>query len=221
MGAIVEFSTKYQLNPDQYFHDGVKKRAIVLHHTISSSVESVFEWWQNDMYPDGEPRRVGTAFVIDKAGTVFQLFPPDLWCHHLGCKHPGNRAANMESIGIELVNEGGLIPRGQKWYWFSGRAEYNGDIFHCMTNQHVLPWRGFLAFAAYPAAQIESCVDLVSQLCATFGIKRTVPADPLAYDIETLNFHGIFTHCNVRQDKTDVHAGFPWQSFSTGIKNTP
>ena len=211
MGLII--SKKYRLAIDQYFPEPQEKRAIVLHHTVSATVRSVFDWWQNDAYTDGHPRKIGTAFVIEKNGEVFELFAPDCWAHHLGSRHPFNREANQKSIGIELVNEGGLIERQGRWFWFSGHASFAGEV-HTLRQ----PWRGYHAFAAYPAAQIDALTLLVRELCAGFNIPRVLPPKPLEYSLEFLAFHGIYSHCNVRADKTDVHCGFPFAEFYQNIQ---
>lgn len=204
----------YRLSEEQYFFDSLVKRAIVLHHTVSSTVESVFNWWQNDAYPDGAPRHIGTAYVVDKNGQVYEFFDPDKWAHHLGVRHPGNRRANQATIGIELVNEGGVIERNNgHWFWFSGHAPYVGPV-----HQLPVPWRGYKAFAAYPQAQIDSVIELVHELCVGFKIPRAFPPDPFGFDVDLINHCGIFAHCNVRQDKSDVHCGFPMPEFINAIQ---
>jgi len=91
-----------RLDATQYYQDRVPKRQIYLHHTVGGSAKSTFDYWNKT------PERVGTAYIVERDGTIFEVFPPAYWAHHLGLKEAHNRRVNMESIGIELASEGAL-----------------------------------------------------------------------------------------------------------------
>jgi N-acetyl-anhydromuramyl-L-alanine amidase AmpD len=209
----MNLNREYRLPPEEYYQDPHPKRHIYLHHTVSGSWTSVWDWWNTD------PQRIGTAFVIDKDGTIYEVFEPGSWAHHLGCKIPGNLLANQESIGIEIISEGQLERINGEFFWFGGRARYKSSTNHF---QEIEPWRGARFFDAYEDAQIDAVCELVPRLCAEFSItpELLLPEghrNDYRPDLLTTTQKGILTHCNVREDKTDVHPGFPWERLEQAL----
>jgi len=91
-----------RLSADQYMQDVVPKTQIYLHHTVGGSAKSSYLFWQSTA------DRVGTAFIVERDGTIYEVFSPHFWCYHLGLKTSSNTTANKQSIGIELASEGAL-----------------------------------------------------------------------------------------------------------------
>jgi N-acetyl-anhydromuramyl-L-alanine amidase AmpD len=169
------------------------KNHIVLHHTVSKSEKGVYEWWCND------GKKVATAYVIDKVGNIYEYFNPKYWSYHLGGK--AAKYHNINSIGIEIVNEGALSVKDDNYYWFNGKNKYDGKVFE-------YEWRGIKYWAQYTDKQFDAVVELVTFLCDKFNIPKLV-YDKLDYNFELLNkFRGIISHCNVRNDKTDISPAF-------------
>jgi N-acetyl-anhydromuramyl-L-alanine amidase AmpD len=196
----MEFNKTYRLPDDQYYKESFPKQQIYLHHTVGGSAVSTFNWWMMD------PGRIGTAYIIDRTGGILEVFDPQYWAHHLGMKHPDNRSANELSIGIEIASEGALTKKDGKLYAFDGRQYYHDDYVDLGYN-----WRGYQFFDAYNAPQIDSVIKLVNYLCDRFAIPpQTIPGNKCRFDIELLKFNGILTHCNVREDKTDLNPSFPF-----------
>jgi hypothetical protein len=83
-------------------HDVVTKTQIVLHHTVGGSAQSTFEYWQSNT------DRIGVAYILDRDGTIYEVFDPHYWAWHLGLTSSNNRVANQRSIGIEIASEGAL-----------------------------------------------------------------------------------------------------------------
>lgn len=102
MQNALQISNLFTLTPDQYLHDVVTKTQIVLHHTVGGTAESTFNYWQDS------PDRIGTAYLIDRDGTPYEVFDPHYWAFHLGLRTANNRVANQRSIGIEIASEGAL-----------------------------------------------------------------------------------------------------------------
>jgi N-acetyl-anhydromuramyl-L-alanine amidase AmpD len=196
----MNFDTSLRLPEDQYYKEVFPKHQIYLHHTVGGSAKSTFDWWLQD------PLRIGTAYIIERDGTIFEVFDPQYWCHHLGLKHPDNRSANELSIGIELASEGGLIMREGDLYCFDGKRKFYDRAVELPEG-----WRGFKYFDAYDEKQILSCIQLTRYLCERFTIpKRTIGGNKNRFDIALLGFTGVISHCNVREDKSDVHPLFPF-----------
>lgn len=200
---------------EQYYVEEFPKRQIYLHHTVGGSARSTFNWWLNDTTKTGGILKVGTAYLIERDGTVYEVFDPKYWAHHLGLKIAANERINKESIGIELCSEGALTrrPNGEL-YCFDG-----AKFYHDAYVDIGFEWRGYRYFDAYEKKQIDACLWLVNYLCERFGIPKRIPDGDLSrFDISLLDFNGILGHCNVREDKTDPHPLFPWGLLAESFK---
>jgi N-acetyl-anhydromuramyl-L-alanine amidase AmpD len=195
---------KYRLPQTQLLPQNGKLRRIVLHHTAGASAKSTFDYWAST------PERVGTAYMIERDGTIYETFDPaKYWCYHIGSG--SNNRDNAESVGIELCSAGGLKKRDGKYYAFgvySPKTEVNAaDVFDNGTL-----YRGFQYFARYTDAQIASALELIEKLLETYPtIERKTPKNHTAYYNDWKNFGGVVSHTHLRADKSDVHPGFPWE----------
>jgi len=193
---------QHPLPSGEYFQEVGEKRLIVLHHTVGASAESSMRFWADD------PRRVATAFVIERDGTIYQTFPAEMWAYHIGL---GDKMLEKESIGIELASEGGLTEHDGRLYKFgkiSPQTHYVGPVY-----DHGSFWRGYRYFAEYTEAQVEWAIELAVSLCDKFGIVPVCSIDPTSYDPNAINDSGITTHAVLRRDKSDLHPGFPWHKL--------
>lgn len=196
---------KEHLPKTEYYSEEYKKEQIYLHHTVSSTARSVFNWWPQDGV------HVATAYIIDKDGTIYEAFNPKYWSYHLGLKGT-NGAIDKKSIGIEIVNEGWLTKKNSVYYWFNGAVIYKDEVIE-LDNK----WRGQKYFAAYTPEQVKAAAILTKFLAYSLNIpfKHIGNLDyneNLAY-----NFSGILSHCNVRTDKTDVSPAFPMDTFMRNV----
>lgn len=193
-----------RLPVDEYKDEVTKKNLIVLHHTVGGNTVSTFEWWLTD------PKPIGTAYLIARDGTIHEVFPPECWAYHLGY---GNRVDEKRSIGIELASEGALLERGGKLYCYdrismrTRFADKSFDLGHA--------WRGYQHFAAYEEAQLAATIELVGDLRRRFNVppailRSALTGVPSIFHANYRIFNGIVGHAHLRDDKTDVHPGFPW-----------
>lgn len=199
-----------RLPSDQFVPSTERKDLAVLHHTAGGSARSTFEWWRSNS------ERIGTAFVVERDGAVFEVFPPESWAYHLGVKgRDGSPAIDRRSVGIEIASEGGLVRdparSGVHLHAFgviAPRTEYQGEVY-----DHGTEWRGFRWFAAYSPAAVDAAALLVRHLVERFGIESKTPSDHLSYREELRRFRGVLGHHHVRPEKSDLHPGFPWSRF--------
>lgn len=194
----MNFNNSLLLSANQYVQEKVKKDLIVIHHTVGGSAKSTFDYWQ------GDDKRIGTAFIIERDGTIYQTFPEDMWAFHIGSK-VGNRI-DKRSIGIELASEGGLTLNNGKLYCFgvvSSRTQYKQEPYDVGHN-----WRGFRYFDKYEDEQVVATSELIHYLCQKHNIPRNMPDDPYEYHPDYYNHVGICGHAHIRSDKSDVHPGF-------------
>lgn len=192
-----------KLNLDNLcYKDVVQKKAIVLHHTVSSNVEGVLKWWEQRA--KSTDSIISTAYVIDFDGTVYEVFDPKYWAYHTGI----GASYDRRSIGIEFVNEGPLVMKSDNTllttFGFYRRSDYY---------KHPVLWRGYQYFASYPKEQVIAGAKLVRMLCERFGITFAVYPDLFTYSDDAKDYNGIVAHCTIRKDKTDVSVAFPLDLF--------
>ncbi len=183
---------------NQYFQDLHKKRRICLHHTCGSTAEGAIEWWKQ------KPEKVGTAYIIDKDGTVHQVFNDNFWAYQLGLKTPNRTEIEQSTIGIEIVNEGALYERNGKFY-----TDWNKQYSQPVTKQN---WRGYRCWANYTEQQYAACAALINTIAQKHEIKLTLNEN-LDFNPKILDTHTIINHANVRQDKTDLSPAFDFQKL--------
>jgi N-acetyl-anhydromuramyl-L-alanine amidase AmpD len=188
-----------RLPANQFLPPAAKKTGICIHHTVGGSARSTFDWWLND------GQQVGVAYIIERDGRVYEVFPPEAWAWQFGLKWSSSRKIAFEQrfIGIEIASEGGLKESGGKLYCFdrvSPRCEKNrAEAF-----DYGRPYRGYRYFDSYERAQVDALIHLMDDLLARFAIPRRRPANPLDFHGEALeHFSGVIGHTMVRDDKSD------------------
>lgn len=219
-----------RLSQMDYYTTPQAKHAVVLHHTVGGSARSSIEWWRAD------PGRVGTAYVIERDGTIYECFPPEMWAIHLykraalpkGVSITDAQVMERGSIGIELASEGALEHHdGILWAFGTGTGKKLGKPMDLVNAGRVVkldtPWRGFTFFDAYEPAQVAACIELVVELCEKFGIPKHLP--PPATSVTTdkptpelwCKASGILHHAMLRPDKTDLHPLFPFGQLAEAL----
>lgn len=201
-----------QLPAGQFVDEIHEKDLIVIHHTVGGSARSTFEYWKQD------PARIGTAFIVERDGMIYQTFPEDRWAYHLGLKGADAAGGRHErrSIGIEIASEGALVEKDGGLFAFGGTRH----VDRLKSFDLGFAWRGFRYFDAYDPPQLEAVFLLVADLLDRHpGIPRQTVRDhrsgPGAIDgIDRLSFRGVLGHADLRADKSDPHPGFPWAELA-------
>lgn len=197
----------------EFFNVRTAKSGICIHHTVGGTAKSTFNWWKND------GAMVGTAYIIGRDGTLYEVFDPEFWAWQFGLPWPYERKVAFEKrfIGIELASEGALLEENGKYYCFdriSSRTEKPGnEVFNA-----GMVYRGYQYFDRYEPAQVETLIELINDLCDRFDIPRKMMPDPMKYYGEEVeNFEGVIGHVMVRKDKTDP-APMPdfWETIKEG-----
>ncbi len=205
-------SATFRLPESSFFRQRVPKDLIVLHATASSTARSVFETWKR---PDNG--KIAVAYVVERDGRIYEMFPPDCWAYHLGMRtrNPGHYN-DRRSIGIEIVNPGPLRPDPE-----------GGDTLNWWPDNFRKPWcliseeekyvrreyRGYRYYASYAPEQELAVRRLTEWLCRRFSIPRIAPPATLrdVCDPDTFcRFRGIAAHHNFRPDKFDVGPAWNW-----------
>ncbi|TVM02865.1 MAG: hypothetical protein CV087_08145 [Candidatus Brocadia sp. WS118] len=210
---------KFRLDRSRYFPESQQKQMIVLHFTAGPTAKSAFNTFQ------GSRSKVATPYILDHDGTIYEIFPPQCWALHLFKHTPGESPDYYQlekvTVPIEIVNVGPLKPDrndpNQLNWWLPDpqNKEENFATKWCMiseTDRYVArSYRGIDYFAAFTDQQYESLKDFIPYLCERFDISKQAPSDKLKADIKFfLNFRGIVSHQNFRQDKWDIGPAFDW-----------
>jgi hypothetical protein len=188
-----------RLPTTSYFPSRERKTGIALHHTVGGSAKSTFHYWAaND-------ELVGTAYIIDRDGTIYEVFEPTAWAWQFGLRWAPSEKIAFEKrfIGIEIASEGGLVESNGQLYCFGTVSpktlKARSETFDCGKD-----YRGYRYFDKYDPAQMEALCSLLDWLCGEFAVPKNVPSNPAEYRGEALkHFSGIIGHTMVRLDKTD------------------
>lgn len=202
----------------EYVPEAVEKTGIVLHHTVGGSARGSFEWWLQQRNAKGQRERVGTAYIIERDGVIYEVFPPECWAHHLGI---GDASFDARTIGIELASEGALVPADDQLLAFYNPKTKRGRTHEDPVVDLGRTWRGYRYFDAYDPAQIISLLALVDWLCDQHRIPRRCPGDAWEFRNEWRRFEGVFSHSHVRPDKSDIHPLGPWRELQTYARLQP
>lgn len=221
-----------RLGTDLYYSSKAPRKRICLHHTAGGTARSSFEWWESQNKAEqGRVRKgekgygvyVGTSILVDRDGTWYEVFPRDLgWMYQLGIR---DVAAETTTIGIELASWGALTkkPGGNTLFAFGG-ADDVGDADELVASGKVVklgtPYRGFEYFEAYTKAQIGSVLEGVPWLCDQHGIPRKMAKEvvrPLVNVAKWRAYEGVVHHAMFRQDRTDLHPGFPFADLAKAL----
>lgn len=208
----------------EYVPELFDKRTIYLHHTAGhSNPYNTRHWWEIDKKVLGKSQyRVGTAFIIgrraddggqDFDGHTLRVFEEKYWAHHLGLRYASNRKLNAESIGIEICNLGPLERVGSNFYkvWrdVGGRVTKSVKIPIEEVCDLGYRWRGHQYFQHYTEKQLLACKRLILGLARVYQIPiRKFAYSPAWFDIKLQALSGqpgLWTHVNVRTDKTDCY----------------
>ncbi len=192
----------------QYYREAVTKKNIVLHHTVSSTARSALTWWATD------PRRVATAYVIDKDGTIYEAFPPEYWAHHLGLTTSRNTELNRRSVGIEIANEGPLKQMANGTYRWNFGPGLDGVLYKGAPVAKA--YRGYSFWAPYTDAQYVAVNELLTMLLEKLDLKPTITAH-LDFAPDAPDKYSIYTHCNVRRDKSDLSPAFDFSRIQLPV----
>ena len=205
---------KKYLTNGQYLTQKFEKISQFLHHTISTNAMSAWRWW------NATPERVGTPYIIDRDGSIIECFDPRMWAYHLGIKGDDNYH-EKHSINTELVSAGPLRFENHEFRFYP--LWPNKIRWTAIPEEEVhifsKPWKGHLYWHLYTEDQLESLKWLIGRNALDFpnlGIENDIESI-FEYNEDVVKKHlpGIWAHCTVRKDKSDV---FPYPPLIKALK---
>src|SRR5438105_2368321 len=187
-------STALRLPVDSYFSEKHPKDLIILHHTVGGSANSTFEYWRTD------EQHIGTAYIVDRDGTIHEVFPPECWAYHLGLKTTS--AVDKRSIGIEIASEGALLERGGKYYAFGRLTEatrYDGAVCDvCALSNTSGLWRDYRYFAHYTQTSLALVFALEYDPLKWVSIQYQSLLNQDNFELHDYSTYMLtFTHCQL------------------------
>jgi hypothetical protein len=189
----------------EFFPPVPKKSGIAIHHTVGGTARSTFRWWMKDKSRAGLRRTVGTAYIIGRDGTIYEIFDPAGWAFQFGLDWSTSKRIKFEQrfIGIEIASEGGLTESDGKLYCFD-RTSPKTRKNKAQAFDYGKAYRGYRYFDEYETEQLDALIALIDHLLDKFAIKRQVPSKFFDYYGERLaKFEGVIGHAMVRRDKSD------------------
>ena len=182
---------------DKYYKEEHKKKQIVLHHTVSGpGIRGDLATWSK------YESNIATCIIIDRDGTMHQLFSSRYWGYHLGCGKP---SLDKASIAIELDNWGQLEEKDGKLYTIYGN-EVDVEVVHYPEG-----FRGEQLFEAYPVAQLRAVGELLLLWNKNYDIPLDYNEDMWDVSQRALSgTPGVWAHVSYRpwpakRNKWDVH----------------
>jgi N-acetyl-anhydromuramyl-L-alanine amidase AmpD len=192
---------KYFLPLSEYYPTNYIKKRICIHHTMGYGGKGSIDWWKQDT------ARVGTAYVIDRDGIIYQAFNDQHYAYQFGLSNVSRRLEFEQStIGIELANLGPLTKLQNGTFADQYGKQYKGSVT-------TKKWRGFEYWEDYTDAQYEALNTLLGMLAIKHDIDLK-PCNHLNFDLSVFDKFTVMTHANCRKDKTDVSPAFDWQRIN-------
>jgi N-acetyl-anhydromuramyl-L-alanine amidase AmpD len=195
------------LQENQFYPQAQTKKYIFLHHTAGLNPTSIIKWWNS------KPDHIATPYLIDRDGSVYELFDPKYWSYALGVK--GGTSIEKATIHIELISLGRLFKKGTKYFSEVGQREIAENDVLILPE----PFRGSQFYHKYTEAQIQSTMELLKYLMEKFKIPKQDNfkgfwnyRDPIKDPLES----GIWSHTSVRVDKSDI---VPQEGLIQGLYN--
>lgn len=199
---------KKHLTNGQYLSSEDEKKSIILHHTAGLSADSAIRWWNTT------PERVGTPYIIDRDGTIYECYEPQYWAYHLGIVGDDNWN-EMHSIPIELVAAGFLQKEDEEFKFY--------PLWPNKFRPTIIPkeevaelkkdFKGNKYYHKYTDAQIKSTVWLIKYLKELFPtlVLDNDLTDFMNYDPNVVKNHipGIWSHSTVNVHSTDIYPSEP------------
>ncbi len=209
------------LQHEEVYHRIYPKNAIYLHHTAGHyNPLSTIRWWETGSSATNNLSHIATAFVIGRKSSLFnkedeqfdgktyRCFNEIKWAHHLG-KKGVNYELDKSTIGLEICSFGWLY-NDEKGFYYQANKKKNSKKVYLREEevcQFERPWRGQRFFEKYTAKQIQETERLVLTLAYLFDIQLPNRAyDESWFELQDEALKGgggLWTHVNVRKDKTD------------------
>jgi N-acetylmuramoyl-L-alanine amidase len=194
---------------------------IVMHHTVSGTLESVRNTFDN-------PNEKASAhLVIDRDGTILQCVPFDTFAWHAGDSQwadrgvrNGSSSLRNYSIGIEMVNWGPEFVK-EDGIWKNNKHHIilpEEEVFFGRS-KHGYPMDG-IGWQKFPDVQIQAAIEAVKALILAYpGILDIVGHEDIkkAWNGGIQQFYNNDTRGDPMTDRQDPGPAFPMAEFRAEV----
>jgi hypothetical protein len=210
--------TELTLPNHEYVDEVTPKSMLFLHHSAGwDNVRGMFKDWADT------PGRVATAYGMDDDGQIYRAFDDAYWAYHLYIRSKGNKlpeamrpykvlsnAIYLEkvSVGIEIANFGPLKYRNGKYYtWVHDFGTRGKGV--TLAEDKVFDFkdgfRGYRFYERYTDNEVGALKVWIKFMCEKHNIPFHLPKNMFELCEDAFKRKpGIYTHCSVRTDKTDI-----------------
>ena len=125
---------------------------------------------------------VSAHLLVDRDGSIIQMVDFNRRAWHAGKSTWGDLTdLNSHAIGVEVVNEGFLLPNGQGGYDCpSGNQLDPARAAAVVTAWHKHPEVPYRYWDAYTPAQLQACEELARLLVREYGLDDVIGHDDVA-----------------------------------------
>ena len=137
---------------------------LIMHYTTGANIQGAIE----ELTREDEESPVSAHLVIGRDGRIVQLVPFNRGALHAGYSYwEGKRNINEHSIGIELDNDGYLVPDGDQWK--NPKSDDYYPLEEVLIKRGWKPtWHDF--WLKYPQIQLDTALEVAQVLVATYGL---------------------------------------------------
>lgn len=207
---------RYYLPKGEYIDGPTKKEYLFLHHTAGwhNPYKCIDQWGRDNR------GRIATEFVLggssvkgnddSNEGKLLQAFPEGGYGWHLGKN--GSQSMHKNSVGIEVCNFAYIV---------DGKTYAGTKVDSSQIVKLDKPFRGYQEWHRYSNQQIETLRKFILHIAerdnidVRDGLIRSIKSKGVGgfefnEDAYYGKVKGMWTHTNVRKDKTDL---FPQQEL--------
>lgn len=195
---------KYVLSEKNYIKEETQKTQIVLGHTFNHEMRHFFGWQHRY---NGKYNKTA-AFTIDAAGFVYKHFEPKYKSNFFELEE-----LNDKSIVILLENYGSLNKDNEKKKFIT----WLGDIYNKSEEIVDKRWRNNRFWDPYTEEQLNSCLELVNQLCSQFDIPKKVISHNTKID-NFFDYKGVLYRSNLEKNCTDLNPSWFYNIFKEKLE---
>lgn len=194
----------YVLSENNYTVEKTQKTQIVIGHTFNGQMKH-FHGWKHRY--NGKYKKTA-AFTIDAAGLVYRHFDPIYKSSFFESEELNNK-----SIVILLENYGFLTKDVEKKQYIT----WLGDIYNKSTEVIDKRWRNNRYWDPYTIEQVDSCLELISNLCDEFNIPRKVISHNTKID-NFFDYSGVLYNSNLDKNFTDLNPSWDFEIFKEKLE---
>lgn len=195
---------KYVLSENNYIKEETQKTQIVLGNTFNHEMRHFFGWQHRY---NGKYNKTA-AFTIDAAGFVYKHFEPKYKSNFFELEE-----LNDKSIVILLENYGSLNKDNEKKKFIT----WLGDIYNKSEEIVDKRWRNNRFWDPYTEEQLNSCLELVNQLCSQFDIPKKVISHNTKID-NFFDYKGVLYRSNLEKNCTDLNPSWFYNIFKEKLE---